>query len=254
MITIAATFFNEVNAMPGFLEMAFAFADEILLVDCGPNGTPSTDGTLDILRKWNIEPLRWKIDPGYGVVRSQLLHTCKTPWAILMDIDERIAVTAPVLRCHGIESYPNVPNPQLTVSIQEPSYNHRDFVIAKIREADERGYTGVRFARRHWFSASYKRPTQNWEVNRDWQLRCLRTHKHIGFKTETRMHEHAWDWHRNCGPQYIEDDPLKGGFLDHLHCHFKPMEPEQRQQDIKIYDALHFAKTEAAWKEMGFTP
>lgn len=238
-ITIAATFFNEANAMPGFLEMASHFADEILLVDCGPNATPSTDGTLDIARKWGLDPLRWKIDPGFGVVRTQLLHTCKTPWAILMDIDERLFVTAPVLRCHGSESYPSVPNPQLTVTVQEPSYNHRDFVISKMREADARGYAGVRFSRRHWFSASYKNPTQNWETNRDWQLRCLRTHQHIGFKSETRMHEHCWDWKRNCGPQYIEDDPLKGGFMEHLHCHFKPMEPEQRQHDIQIYNAIH---------------
>lgn len=238
-ITIAATFFNEANAMPGFLEMASQFADEILLVDCGPKSTPSSDGTLDIVRKWGIDPLRWEIDPGYGVVRTQLLHTCKTPWALLLDIDERVAVTAPILRCHGTESYPNVPHPKLTVTVQEPSYNHRDFIISKMREADERGYTGVRFSRRHWFTASYKNPTQNWETNRDWQLRCLRTHKHIGFKAETRMHEHCFDWHRNCGPQYIEDDPLRGGFLDHLHCWFKSMEPEQRAHDIRIYDAIH---------------
>jgi hypothetical protein len=250
--TIAATFFNEVNALPGFLEAAAQFADELLLVDCGPNAAPSTDGSLDILRKWSIEPLRWKIDAGYGSVRTQLLHTCKTPWAIIMDIDERLLVASLVLRCEGAESYPQVPHPNLKVTSDGSCYNHREFLLGKMRDADHQGFTGVRFQRRHWFDATYTKPTQNWELNKDWQLRCLRTHKHIGYKSETRMHEHAWDSRRNDGPRYMQDDPMFGPVFQHLHCHFKPMEPEQRQQDIKIYDALHFGKTEQVWKELGY--
>lgn len=252
MITIAATFFNEVNALPGFLEMATSFAEEVLLVDCGPNGAPSTDGSLDILRKWGIEPLRWKIDPGYGAVRTQLLHTCKTPWGILMDIDERLMIAAPVLRCEGAESYPQVPKPNLRVYEDGRVYNHREFVKAKMKEADERGFTGVRFCRRHWFSSDFRHPTQNWELNRDWQLRCLRTHKHIGYKAEVRMHEVAWDWRRQDGPQYIEDTPFFGPNVEHLHCHFKAMEPEQRKEDIAIYDAIHAGTQEETWKKLGY--
>lgn len=252
-ITIAATFFNEANAMPGFLEMAARFADEVLLVDCGPNGAASTDGTLDILRKWGIDPPRWRIDAGFGAVRTQLLHTCKTQWAIIMDIDERINVTMPVLKCEGSEGYPEVQQPKLDVGIVEPYvYNHREFVQQKISAAEEMGAVGVRFARRHWFDMTYRRPTQNWLIKRDWQLRCLKVLPYIGYKSETRMHEHAFDFKRNDGPRYVEDDYLRGPFLEHFHCHFKPMEPEQRQQDIKIYDALHFEKTGEVWKELGY--
>lgn len=249
---VACHFFNEHNALPGFLEMASQFFDQILMVDCGPNGTRSSDGSLDILRKWGIEPLAWRIDSGFGAVRTQLLHTSRTDWTIIADADERFFVTAPILDCDGNESYPQVPKPNLAVRVVEPCFNHKDFLLSKIREADEKGFTGVRFCRRHWFDATYRRPTQNWMSNRDWQLRCLKTLRHIGYKSETRMHEQAWDFKRNCGPQYIEDDPHRGPFVEHLHCHFKPMEKDQREQDIRIYDALHYEKTGQVWKELGY--
>lgn len=240
---VACHFFNEHNALPGFLESASHFFDEILMVDCGPNGAPSTDGSLDILRAWGIEPLRWKIDAGFGAVRTQLLHTSKTAWTIIADADERFHVTMPVLSCEGNESYPEVQKPNLKVSIVDPHvYNHREFLQQKIQAAESVGATGVRFCRRHWFDATYRRPTQNWLVKRDWQLRCLKTLKHIGFKSETRMHEQCWDFHRNDGPKYVEDDRLNGPFVEHLHCHFKPMEAEQRAYDVKLYDALHYGR------------
>lgn len=252
-LTIACHFFNEHNALPGFLESASHFADELLLVDCGPNGARSNDGSLDICRAWGIEPLAWKIDAGFGAVRTQLLHTSKTDWTIIADADERYHVTLPVLHCEGTESYPEIQQPKLTVSIVEPYvYNHRDFLQQQIVAAEGVGATGIRFCRRHWFDAGFRKPTQNWVAKRDWQLRCLKTLKHIGFKSETRMHEQCWDFKRNDGPKYIEDHATKGPFVEHLHCLFKPMEKEQRQQDIKIYDALHYEKTGEVWKELGY--
>lgn len=235
---VAVNFYNEHVALPGFLEMASAFFDEVLMVDCGPHGQPSNDGSLDILRDWGITPLQWSINDGFGAIRTDLIRASKTDWTVIMDCDERMMIAAPVLHCEGSESYPQISNPSLKVSVTAASYNHRDFLLHKIRDAEERGATAIRASRRHWFDASYKRPTQNWLINRDWQLRIWKTVPHVGYKSEVKMHEAAWDFKRNCGPIYIEDDHTLGPFFDHFHLHFKAMEKQQRQHDIAIYDAL----------------
>lgn len=242
-IGVAATFRDECNALPGFLEMATAFFDDVLLVDCSPDANPSTDGSLDIIRKWGLpHPPCWDLNAGFGAVRTQLLKTSRTDWTVIMDIDERMHVTFPVLSCDGDESYPDVENPKLRVSVADSSYNHRDWLLLKIKEAERTGAKGVRFCRRHWFDTTYRRPTQNWMKNRDWQLRCMKSRDSVGYKSDVKMHETAWDYARNDGPVYVEDDLMRGPFFDHLHCHFKPMEPEQRREDIRVYDALHFSE------------
>lgn len=239
---VAVNFYNEHVALPGFLEFASGFFDSILMADCGPNGQPSNDGSLDILRAWGIEPLQWSINEGFGVVRTKLIHASKADWTVIMDCDERMMIGAPVLHCEGTESYPQTSSPNLTVSVTAASYNHRDFLLHKIRDAEEKGATAIRASRRHWFDFSYKRPCQNWLLNRDWQLRIWKTLQHVGYKSEVRMHETAYDFKRNCGPIFIEDDHTLGPFFDHFHLHFKAMEKDQRQHDIAIYDALDAGK------------
>jgi hypothetical protein len=63
----------------------------------------------------------------------------------------------------------------------------------------------------------------------------------VGFQSATRMHERAGDFDKLRDPEYVADDNDLGPFLDHFHCHFKPMEPEQRAADIATYDALHYS-------------
>lgn len=239
-IGVAATFRDEHNALPGFLEMATRFFDDILLVDCSADMTPSSDGSLDIIRKWGLpDPPLWDLSPGFGAVRSQLLQTSKTDWTVIMDIDERMHLTLPVLECVGTESFPAFERPNLTVRPTGGVFNQRDYLAQRIREADSRGFKALRFCRRHWFDTSFNRPTQNWMQHRDWQLRCMKSRSSVGYKSDVKMHEQAWDSARNCGPLYIEDHATFGPFLDHYHCHYKAMEPDQRQADIATYDALH---------------
>lgn len=238
-LTIACNFFNECNSMPGFLEMATGFADEVLMVDCGPGGTRSSDGSLDILRKWGIDPLAWRIDDGFGKVRTQLIQTCKTDWVIIMDCDERMQIHAEVMTCGGGEKYPEVPNPNLKVIKTGPSYNHREVLLSKMRQADASDIPTVRAMRRHWFDFTYTRPCENWCTRFDWQLRIWKVQPKVGYKSEIPMHEIAFDWRKNESPKYIEESVTHGPFFDHFHCLFKPMEPEQRQHDIRIYDAIH---------------
>lgn len=239
-IGVAATFHDEHNALPGFLENVTAFFDEVLLVDCSPGAKYSKDPSLDIIQKWmpGYEVPLWDLNEGFGAVRSRLLQQSKTDWTIIMDIDERMNVTMPVYSCTGDQSFPQVEHPQLNVAIIERCHNHRDLLMHKIREADKRGIKAVRFSRRHWFDMTYTRPTQNWTINPDHQLRCIKSRSSVGYTTEPKMHEQAINHDTGRSPDYIEQDGLRGPFLDHFHCHFKKMEVEQRQADIRAYDAL----------------
>lgn len=242
-IGVAATFRDECNALPGFLECASHFFDHIFLADCSMNMTPSTDGSLDIIRKWGLsDPPMWNLSSGFGAVRSQLVHSSPTDWTIVLDIDERMHVTLPWMTCEGTDRYPDVIRPNLKVNKHE-SFNHKDHLIDCILRAEKRGIKTVRFSRRHWFSASYERPCENWMTVRDFQLRCMKSRAGVGFTTEPKMHELAHDFDLNRDPDYIEDDAMKGPFIDHLHCHFKPMEADQRLADIAAYDALHHSDT-----------
>ena len=243
-IGVAATFRDEVNALPGFLESASQFFDEIFLADCSMDMTPSSDGSLDIIRKWGLpDPPLWDLSNGFGAVRGQLLHTSQTDWTVILDIDERMSRVLPVLRCVGTESYPAQPNPQLKVEASNPPYDHLELLISKINEADRRGIRAVRFQRRHWFSFGFERPTQNWSTIKDYQLRCMKSRCGMGYTTQPKMHERAWDSNTKRDPEYIADDDMLGPFIDHYHCHFKPMEPDQRAEDIRAYDALHHSDT-----------
>ncbi len=238
-IGVAATFRDEANALPGFLESASAFFDHIFLADCSMDMTPSTDGSLDIIRKWGLpDPPAWNLSNGFGSVRSQLVHSSPTDWTVVLDIDERMHVTLPVMRCEGEDRYPAVMRPDLRVTKGLECFNHKQRLIDCILSAEKRGIKTVRFSRRHWFDATYTRPCENWMLIRDFQLRCMKSRSGVGFTEFPRMHERAWDYDLKRDPDYIEDDPIYGPFVEHLHCLYKPMEKDQRQADIAAYDAL----------------
>lgn len=238
-IGVAATFRDEVNALPGFLESASAFFDYIFLADCSMDLTPSTDGSLDIIRKWGLpDPPAWKLSNGFGAVRSQLVHSSPTDWTVVLDIDERMHTALPVMNCEGTDRYPAVMVPDLRVTRGMEMFDHKRVLIDAIIKAERRGFKTVRFSRRHWFDATYTRPCENWMIVRDFQLRCMKSRAGVGFTEIPRMHERAWDFDLKRDPEYIEDDPMRGPFIEHLHCHFKPMEHGQRCQDIIAYDIL----------------
>lgn len=242
-IGVASTFRDEHNALPGFLEMATSFFDAVFLADCSSDMSPSSDGSLDIIRQWGLpDPPLWDLSKGFGSVRSQLVHNSPTDWTVVMDIDERMFVTLPELTCLGAESYPDVAHPDLQVKAIG-TFNHFERLVGAILEAERAGKKAVRFCRRHWFSPGFKEPTQNWTINRDYQLRCMKSRSGIGFTEIPRMHEHAWDFALNRDPEYVLDDALHGPFVEHYHCHFKKMEPDQRRADIATYDALHHSDT-----------
>lgn len=243
-IGVAATFRDEHNALPRFIDKAKEFFDDILLVDCSMDMTHSTDGSLDIIRAAGLpDPVLWSLADGFGAVRSQLIQTSKTDFTVILDIDECMYVELPQIDCAGNEAYPQVQSPDLKTYRSGSTYDHRGLLIAKIQEAAAQGIKAVRFSRRHWFDLSWERPTQNWITIPDWQLRCMKSRDSVGYRSNTKMHEQAWDLAERRDPRYIEETPGMGPYIDHYHCHYKPMEPEQRAEDIRNYDALHRSET-----------
>ena len=235
---MVCNFYQEENALPGLLENASQWADSITLVWAGPEGAdPKQDPSVDIAEKWGVRILFDTIEEGFGPLRTRCIHAVDTEWAILCDADERLFCPQ-VLTCEGTESWDmNYDNRPAIHATQDGVYDQ----LALFRQAIEQNPTvdAMQFVRRHWFDFSMRKPTQSWHLNADWQMRCVRNRDYISY---TRgMHEHIVDSRSGAMPSHWHMEPsnTRGLFLDHFHCWYKRLEPLQRQEDIRIYDALH---------------
>jgi glycosyltransferase involved in cell wall biosynthesis len=255
MVTIGlvANVYNEVNALPGWLETHLPFFDDVRVLHAGPQGQHSNDGTIELLEKWRIPVQFCAIDEGFGAVRTRALRMSPCDYVMLLDADERFYPIHQILHCFGsetpqqevdwiLQSYDfrgvNLPNWEnlaklgsgLCVDLMEP-YNQG----ARLREILENERPdAVCTIRRHWHDLSLCRPTQHWHTHPDWQMRTVRNDPSIGFGADTRIHERL-DGARNV----VRADFSRGPFFDHFHFHFKRMEQLQRRHDIAIYDAIH---------------
>lgn len=260
-ITAACNFYNEVNALPGWLEMATAFFDDIVLLNAGPGGKHSDDGSLEIAKKWGVPVLFDAIDDGFGKIRTRLIRECKTDYCMILDADERFHKLAPILECTG------QPTPQNVVDSILQSYDNRNDKLPSNWEnlknlgldlrVEEIGmYDQGRFLRdildnmhpdvvcgirRHWHDFSWKRPTQSWHQLPDIQWRIIRNDPAIGFDPNKGMHESLQGFDHG---RVYRPDPNMGPFCDHFHLALKVMEPEQRREDLRTYDMIAAKDTE----------
>lgn len=252
---VVCNVYQEINALPGWLEAASSFFDDIQVMHAGPGGADSTDGTMELLEKWRIPIHRTSIDQGFGIVRTSAIRASKCEWVMLLDADERFYQFAPVLSCTGESTPPDQVNQilqeydcrtqeacpsnfenlhklgaNLRVTVGE-IYNQgawlRDFLQHGALDA-------VCTIRRHWHDFSWKRPTQNWHTDPDYQVRLMRNVEGIHFDANTRMHEQLIGASNRYQPNQVH-----GPFMDHFHLFYKKMEPNQRRHDIAIYDAVH---------------
>lgn len=255
-IGLVANVYNEACALPGWLEVHTPFFDDVRVLHAGPQGEYSTDGTIEVLERWRIPVEFCAIDEGFGVVRTRAIHSSPCDFVMLLDADERFYPVHRRLTCSGeatpqqevdwiLQSYDfrgvNLPNwenigrlgDRLRVDIGEP-YDQG----ARLREILHTEYPdAVCTIRRHWHDLSFRRPTQNWHTNPDWQMRLVRRDPDIHFDPGTRMHE------RLCGAsRVVHADMDRGPFFDHYHFSFKRMEQEQRRHAIAVYDAIHAGK------------
>lgn len=265
-IGVVANVYNEVNALPGWLECASQFFDDIRIFHAGPGGQASNDGTLEILEKWRIPVTFGSIDEGFGTVRTKTLRLCPCDWVMLLDADERFYAKHQVMTCAGENTPPDqegqvfqdydhrgldmlLPNwenlihlgSKLSVSFGEV-YNQgawlRD-ILEKQPELD-----AVKTCRRHWHDFSFKRPTQNWHVSPDWQMRLVKNKESIRFSSDTRMHERL-----EGASNVYHANFTHGPFFDHFHLAFKRMEMEQRRYDVAVYNAIHHGTKPPTFEE-----
>jgi len=261
---LVATIYNEINALPAWLEMAQSFFDHVSVYHAGPKGEDSNDGTIQVLNKWNIPIHRGKIDDGFGICRSAALRSSPCDWVMLLDIDERFHQFAPVVNCEGESTPPG----EVSQILQE--YDHKGLACpsnwenvarlgaklktsmgeiynqgAWLRSIIEHGnLDAVCTIRRHWHDFSWKKPTQNWHTDPDYQLRIVRNHPSIYFDSDIRMHEQL----SGASNMYYPNQ-THGPYFDHYHLFFKKLEPDQRQHDIRIYDAIHKHEAPPTWSE-----
>ena len=255
---IVANVYNEVNALPGWLEMANSgLFDDIQIMHAGPQGAESNDGTIELLEKWRIPIHRTAIDQGFGIVRTAAVRASKCDFVMLLDADERFFRAVNELHCQGEPQprhevdavlneydrgirFQDVPcnwenlsklGENLTVSVGGV-YDQGAWLRSILEEHTT--IDAVCTIRRHWHDFSMRKPTQNWERIPDWQVRIVKNTPSIHWDANTRMHENLIGAKNPFRPNLVH-----GPFFDHFHFGFKRMERDQRAHDVRIYDAIH---------------
>lgn len=237
MSSIAACYnvYNDVIALRGALEMSSMFFDEIFVLHSGPSRTKSTDGTIELCESFGVKQAFDDIDKGFGFIRSRLIHDCGCDWAFIMDADERFYPSLPVMECTGTQRYPEVPNPDLKVTkfdnLIYPGLYLRMLMANTTANA-------IRTIRRHWLDFSMTKPSENWQIHKDYQLRIVRNLPHIGYTPERRMHEHLIDSRTGDTPAFTSASEVGGPFHDHFHPFFRKTMPGKKERNEANYQRL----------------
>lgn len=262
-IGLVANIFNEVNALPGWLETHLPYFDDVRIMHSGPGGEYSTDGTLELLAKWRVPVQFCSIDEGFGAVRTRTLRMSPCDYVMLLDADERFYPLVPLLDCTG-QATPHSRVDEILrgydfrsgarpnwdelrelgkgLRVERFGYHDQGARLRKILEEERPDV--VQTIRRHWHDFSMERPTQNWRMDCDWQSRLVRNSPSIGFDPEKAMHEQLV----GAGHAYRASLP-EGPFFEHMHFTFKRMEQEQRAHDVDTYDRIHRGERVLTWEE-----
>jgi hypothetical protein len=244
-IGMATNFYREPYTLPGLLENGAQFFDEMVFISSPPPGAKSDDESIAIIERWGCKIIHSSISEGFGVVRTQALHSLSTEWGWIMDCDERLFASHKVLHCEGNERYPAHPNPQNKVIVHDPCYNHGKAIRDAVSISN---YDCVRFCRRHWMDWAMTQPCQNWHVHQDWQCRLLRNCDYIGFKPEEKMHEKVVDFRTGGEPSMFRvETTSRGIFVEHFHVPAKKWEAENNQEDLNTYNMLDKNSTVDMW-------
>lgn len=261
-IGLVANVYNEANALPGWLEAHLPHFDDVRVMHAGPGGEYSNDGTLEILSKWRVPVQFCSIDEGFGAVRAKTLRMCPCDYIMLLDADERFHQVVPILQLvgsatphaehdeilrgysfeHGSPDWDRIGQLGKDLRVSVVGYHDQGAILRRI--LSEFKPDAVCTIRRHWHDFGWKRPTQDWCIDCDWQMRLVRNDPSITFDPTVPMHEQlvgAGNVHRS--------DVHYGPFFDHYHFWFKRMEPLQRAHDVKVYDAIHRGERPPTWEE-----
>lgn len=263
-IGLVANVYNEINALPGWLETHLPFFDDVRVLHAGPQGRYSYDGTIELLERWRVPVEFCAIDDGFGVVRTRAIHMSPCDWVMILDADERFFSLQRLVECRGngtpqeqvdwiLQGYDfrgvNLPNWENIAKLGENLSVFDTGATLKqgdrLREViNSDKYDAISTVRRHWHDLGMKRPTQDWRQHPDPQLRLIKNDSRIFFDPNMRMHEQL----RGAASVSMAD-VNSGPFFDHFHFTFKRMEQEQRGHDVATYDSIHAGRTPSTWEE-----
>lgn len=230
-ICLAVNFYNDAIALRGLLEIGARYFDNIYTICSGPGGAKSTDGSIELVEQFGGTVKFDDIQKGFGVIRTRLIHECGCDWAYILDCDERFLPLVNMMTCEGTESYPQVADPKLTVTVRPEVINQGAQLKHIITQPD---IFAVRMTRRHWFDFTMRKPTQNWMLNRDHQLRCVRNVPEMHYETKRVMHERLMLGNSFDIPYATQDD-LGGIFTEHHHMFYRRTQPGKKEENEARY-------------------
>lgn len=241
-------FHAEANALPGFIAEAERTFDEIVLVSSPMDGTPPDPETIRIAEASGHKLIYDTLSQGFGALRTRCISYSSCDWVMILDADERVWSGLPRLSCEGVEKFPDTTTPRLAVS-RGNHIDQRTLLRNTLIQAEHEGSLAVCMPRRHWFGApgEWDRPCQNWRMEYDWQLRCIRNTPFVFFDPGVRMHERLLDTRTWADPKFLRVTSENGPFIDHYSHHYRAMEPEQNTEDIATYEALAPGCTKDMW-------
>lgn len=232
-IALGINFHNDAAAMRGLLELGSSYFDNIYALDGSPDGRFSDDGSCELLESFGVKPILEDMNQGFGAIRTKLIHDCGCEWVMIMDCDERFHPTIQVMTCEGTDRYPNPLDPKLTVTKTPDLINQGAHVKNQIKNPE---LMAMRFTRRHWFDFTMTKPAENWNLIWDHQLRCVRNHPKIHYTLH--MHEAIIDDRTGKTPKFLEQDPIGGPHLEHMHLFFRRTQPGHKEENEQRYARL----------------
>lgn len=250
-IGVVCNFYREPHALPGFIQQAEKTFDEVVFVHSPPPGWKDDD-SIDIVKESGHKLVHSTVEHGFGKLRTFCISQTKCDWVMILDADERVFSKAPHLLCDGEEAYPQHKNPNLTVTDLKHEIDQYSLLRRMTELADANKQLAIRLSRRHWFDKPGKLevPCQNWIRIPDWQLRFLKNSPFLFYRPERKMHEELLVTSSWQCPEYLSvPEGGIGPYIDHFHCHFKPMEPDNNKEDHQTYEALDKGLTAGMWLE-----
>jgi hypothetical protein len=239
-IGLAVNVYNDCMALRGLLEIGSSYFDNIFIIHSGPNGAYSTDGTIELCEEFGIKPIFDDISKGYGVIRTRLLKESGCAWTAILDADERFYPTTKILKCEGSERWsPDKGfDRRMDLNVIDTGETSNQGKILKIIIQNE-SYMAVRTIRRHWMDFTFRNPSENFNIVKDYQLRIVRNDPNIHYEYGRKMHEHLVDDRTGQDPTFISADEFTGPVLDHYHCFFRAHRIGYKERNELNYNRLN---------------
>ena len=249
-IAVVCNFYRESFSLPSFFGPAEDFFDELVFVSSPPERGMADEESIALVQASGHRLIHDTVAQGFGALRTRCISYSKCDWTIILDADERVWASTPMLNCNGTESFPSSPSPALVVTENGIEMNQRVLLRQLIAKAEAEGSLAVCLSRRHWFDApgKHRKSCQNWRTgDADWQLRCLKNTPFLCYDPEVKMHERLLFTPTWGEPKFLRASTSEGPFIDHYSNFYRSMEPAQNTEDIKTYESLQPGCTKDMW-------